>query len=72
MAVPLIEATETAVNPVPVMVVLKTPSGSWPFDPTAVMTGVGGISVTVAVAVPFAPSTVTVSVPHADRVAGAV
>jgi hypothetical protein len=60
------------VKPVPVTVVEKMPSGSWPPDPTLVITGVGGISVTVAVAVPFGPVAVTASVPVVDKAAGAV
>jgi len=55
-----------------VTVELKIPSGNCPFEPTPVITGVGGISVTVAVAFPFTPVAVTVSVPVVDNDAGAV
>ena len=70
--VPFNDATDVDVKPVPVMVVVKMPSGNCPFEPTLVMTGVGGISVTVAVAVPFGPVAVTVSVPRGrhDRRSG--
>ena len=54
------------------MVVLKMPSGSCPFTPTLVITGVGGISVTVAVADPLGPVAVTASVPVGDSADGAV
>jgi len=63
------------VKPVPVIVVVKTPSGNCPFEPTPVIVGVGAtgaISVTVAVALPFCPVAVTMSVPVEDIVAGAV
>src|SRR5579863_6495281 len=71
-AVPLSDAIDVAAKPLPVIVVVKMPSGNCPFAPTPVMTGVGGISVTVAVAFPFGPVAVTASVPVADMPAGAV
>jgi hypothetical protein len=51
------------------------PKGNFPFEPTPVITGVGaagGISVTVAVAVPFGPVAITLSVPVEDIADGAV
>jgi hypothetical protein len=70
--VPFKEATDDEVKPVPVMVVVKMPSGNCPFEPTPVITGVGGIKVTVAMAFPFGPVAVTVSVPVEDIAEGAV
>ena len=51
---------------------VKIPSGNCPFAPTPVMTGVGGFSVTVAVALPFGPVAVTASVPVEVMAPGAV
>jgi hypothetical protein len=59
-------------KPVPVMVVEKIPSGSCPFEPTPVIAGVGGMSVTVAVPLPLGPVAVTASVPVEDIADGAV
>jgi hypothetical protein len=73
--VPFNEATDDEVNPVPVMAVVKMPSGNCPFEPTPVIVGVGAtgaISVTVAVALPSGPVAVTASVPVEDIVEGAV
>ena len=50
---------------------MKIPSGNCPLDPTPVMTGVGGMRVTVAVADPLGPVAVTASVPVEDMAAGA-
>ena len=71
-AVPFNNATDVETKPLPAIVVPKMPSGNCPFDPTPVTTGMGGIRVTVALAVPFGPVAVTVSVPLADIEAGAV
>src|SRR5581483_244928 len=57
-------AIEVARNPVPVMVVENTPSGSG-LVPMPVITGAGGLSFTVAEAEPPGPVAVTVSVPDA-------
>jgi hypothetical protein len=70
--VPFSDATDDAMKPVPVIAVEKIPSGNCPLEPTAVITGVGGISVTVAVPFPFGPVAVTVSVPVVGNDAGAV
>lgn len=73
--VPFNAATDDEVKPVPVIVVVKMPSGNCPFAPTPVMVGVGeggGISVTVAVALPSGPVAITVSVPVEDIADGAV
>src|ERR1700722_17347410 len=69
--VPFKHATPDEVKPVPVIVVLKIPSGNRPFEPTPVITGMDGIgvdaiNVTVAVAFPFGPVAVTASVPVED------
>src|ERR1700733_2717393 len=69
---PFSDATDDAMKPVPVMVEVKIPSGNCPLEPTPVTTGVGGISVTVAVAFPSGPVAVTVSVPAVGNDAGAV
>ena len=71
-AVPFNAATDVAAKPLPVMLVVKMPSGNCPFAPTPVMTGVGGISVTVAVAIPLGPVAVTASVPVEGMTVGAV
>ena len=71
-AVPFSNATDFAVKPLPPIVVVKMPNGNCPFEPTLLMTGVGGISVTVAVAVPLGPVAVTASVPVGDMIVGAV
>ena len=71
-AVPFNNTTDVGTKPLPVMVALKMPSGNCPFDPTPVITGMGGISVTVALALPFGPVAVTVSVPLVDIEPGAV
>jgi hypothetical protein len=65
-------ATELAMNPLPVMVVEKTPSGIWPLLPAAVMTGVGAVSAMEALAIPPIPDTVIKSVLEAGMAAGAV
>ena len=52
-AAPFNNTTDVGTKPLPVMVALKMPSGNCPFDPTPVITGMGGISVTVALALPF-------------------
>jgi len=70
--VPFSSATDDGMKPVPVIAVEKIPSGNCPLEPTAVITGVGGISVTVAVAFPFGPVAVTASVPVVGNDAGAV
>jgi hypothetical protein len=71
-SVPFNDATDDEVKPVPVIVVVKMPSGNCPFEPTPAITGVDGIKVTVAVALPFGAVAVTLSVPVDDIVAGAV
>ena len=70
--VPFKDAIDDGRKPVPVIVVVKIPSGNWPFEPTPVITGTGGFNVTVAVAFPFGPAAVTVSVPVVEIDAGAV
>src|ERR1035438_8530961 len=69
---PFSRATEVARKPEPVTVVENKPSGNWPPFPTLVITGAGGISVMVAVAVPFGPVAVTASVPEEVIASGAV
>ncbi len=71
-SVPFNDAIDDEVKPVPVIVVVKMPSGNCPFEPAPVITGVDGIKVTVAVALPFGPVAVTLSVPVDDIVVGAV
>ena len=73
--VPFNDATEDEAKPMPVIVVLKIPSGNCPFEPTPAIAGVGRVgamSVTVALALPFDPVAVTVSVPVEDIADGAV
>ncbi len=70
--VPFKDATDDDMKPVPVIVIVKIPSGSCPFVPTPVIAGVGGVSVTVAVPLPLGPVAVTVSVPPAGIADGAV
>ena len=66
-------ATECALNPLPVIVELKMPSGNWLLVPTAEMTGTVGLSsVTVAEATPPGPVALTVTVFDGGIVEGAV
>jgi hypothetical protein len=71
-AAPFSDATEVAMNPLPLTVAVKTPSGICAFVPTAVIAGVGASRVTDAFADPPTPVTVTVSVATAGNAAGAV
>lgn len=71
IGVPFNCATDEAINPLPLIVAVNTPKGSGPLL-TLVITGAGGMSVTVAEAEPFDPVSVTVSVPEAGSEAGAV
>src|SRR5580704_6934200 len=59
--VPFNFATDVGWKPEQLTVAEKMPRGSWPFEPTLLITGVGTLKVMVAVALPLGPVAVTVS-----------
>jgi hypothetical protein len=71
-SVPFSDATEVGMNPLPVIVVEKTPNGICAPGPTAVIAGVGATRAMEALAVPPGPVTVTLSALFAGNAAGAV
>jgi hypothetical protein len=71
-SVPFSDATDPAINPAPVMLVEKTPSGICAPAPTAVIVGVGAARAIEALADPPGPLTVTVSALFVGNASGAV